>query len=165
VWVYRDHAEQAEGWPGFCIAEVYAAAITGRVGRVEWDSGQKTERLHRRNGAELALYKLRALAQYGHLDLPKLYLGSTPPGEPTSVQKLWEGVKLLASIRRLVWPDDAALPLARSFIGPWSGLQPVTAGRAIRRLEELALIELESRRTPAGGGRPTRYWKLTEPTL
>lgn len=127
VWIYRDHHQATEGRKAYALAEIYAAAVSGRVAR--------------RGRSELARWKLRALAELGFVDLPRVDLPPLRPGASPEAAAAREGVELLFAVRRIADPGDAAAPISRRFLADWCGMWPDEAERAKRELIAGAVIE------------------------
>jgi hypothetical protein len=145
LYVYRDHhARQGRG--SYCLAEVYAALISGAVRPIR--------------APELSRWKLRALAQFGFLPLASAELPELPAGASHSAKAAREGVKLLFAVRRLTEGDDIT-PFTRSFAHAWCGINEAEAAGAIAQLRKHGVIVKVGER-PSSSGRAMNVYKPGE---
>jgi hypothetical protein len=172
LFIYRDHHHDTSVWvperkvlepvASFAIADVFAAVVSGHCGRRRWDSAAKAYRLERRRGQELAVWKVRLLAETGFLDLPPVDLPPLASDAPPSVRAVYDGAKRLVAIQRLLHPHEKAVPLAKRFLADWCGISESAAQQAKRTLVESVFEKAE---TPPGRSGRTTYWRPRAITL
>ncbi len=102
---------------------------------------QRTGEARQLRGFEGRVWALRLLAEAGviepiHVDLPEL-----PRSTESAVRKVYEGIRLLFSLR---WMDAPGTPVAFSwrFAAAWCGVHESSAGEAIRELLRLKIIHI-----------------------
>jgi hypothetical protein len=91
------------------------------------------------SGPELAIWKLRLLAEADLLDPVELIAPSLPDGADEVLQRVWRGFLFLVGCRWAHEPGVGA-PFARRFAAAWCGLSEWDVREAFGRLTRLGLV-------------------------
>jgi hypothetical protein len=147
-WIYRLHDAGPETPDALCLAEVYAAAVSG-----------KTRRLR---SLTVLSWKVRLLAASGLLELPEVTFPPLP-GRATPIQRhVYDGVVLLARVHAAIRPDEGGFPLVRHFLGDWCGVTEWSAFGVTQWLLRERVIVRVGRHRPQRGLPMTLYAPNTE---
>jgi hypothetical protein len=102
------------GWPeapgpaALSMAETFAAAVTGELGRLPVPS--------------LVRWKRRALVEAGLIPAPRQpSLRPLPDDAPERAARTWAAVRHLLAIRRLTEPPGTSFPFSVPWVAGWSG--------------------------------------------
>jgi hypothetical protein len=127
--VYYDWHER-DGLKVYTLPEVYFARTTGQVRKLR--------------GPEFAVWALRLLADARVLEPVHFDLCTLPESVGPSVRKLYEGFRLLLSLK---WTYDLLAPTTFSwrFAAAWCGVSETEAGDGMRELLDLGVVRIVDR--------------------
>lgn len=126
IWVMRCHHHRDPDRESFCLAEVYAAHVSGDREIWRW---LKDGRRGLPSPA-LAYWHRRMLVDFGLVDCPEIELAPLPPTASANARSFREGLALLLQVRALTEPADEPFPCTKGFMAGWTGLTKWQAERA-----------------------------------
>lgn len=126
VCVYRDwHGRDGQGL--YLLSEVRASLAYGKAVKLGWP--------------ENATWLLRLMVETGFAVPAEVEMPPLPVDCSSYLRKVYDGFKLLLGCRWLHTPGAPA-PLAWRFAAAWCGVSKPTAGKAIRELLRLGIIQV-----------------------